>query len=161
MEMRKAGTIFGAIFFAVLAMTGCTGGSSPSKEKESTAGTSNAGETGSDAIASEAGAMRSGIAELLQGKWQHIDDTSNYLVFEGNHRKETAGGSDQWDDEPFVLSDKCANDFNKDSETEPEKDRYISCIASDLCWYIIDVDQKTLSLSYMGRGNTLTYKRVQ
>lgn len=159
--MRKAGAIFGAIFFAVLVMTGCTGGSSPSKETESTAGGSNAGQSVSDELVSGPEAMRSGVAELLQGKWRHIEDTSNYLVFEGNHRKEIAGGSDQWDDEPFVLSNKCVNDFNKDHDIKPEKDRYISCLASDLCWYIIDIDQETLSLSYMGRGNTLTYKRVQ
>ncbi len=158
--MGKAGAIFGAIFFAALAMTGCTGGSNHPKETETTSGALDPGKSVSDEVVPEQEAMRSGIAELLQGKWQHVDDKSNYLVFEGNHRKETAGGSDQWDDELFVLSDKCANDFNKNSETEPEKDRYISCLASDLCWYILDVDQETLSLSYMGRGNTLTYKRV-
>ena len=159
--MGKAGAIFGAIFFAALAMTGCTGGSNHPKETKTTSGALDPGKSVSDEVVPEQEAMRSAIAELLQGKWQHVDDKSNYLVFEGNHRKETAGGSDQWDDELFVLSDKCANDFNKNSETEPEKDRYISCLASDLCWYILDVDQETLSLSYMGRGNTLTYKRVQ
>ncbi|MBK6947758.1 MAG: hypothetical protein IPH16_06540 [Haliscomenobacter sp.] len=101
------------------------------------------------------------IAQLLQGKWQHIDDESNFLVFEGNHRKETAAGTNQWDDEIFVLSDACANPSDKANGGEPEKNRYISCIESDLCWYIIEVDKENLSLSYMGRGNTLTYKRAK
>ncbi len=98
---------------------------------------------------------------MLQGKWQHFEDKTNYLVFEGNHREEIAEGMDKWDDKTFILSNKCANQSDKDNGIVPEKDRYISCIESDLCWYIVDVDKENLSLSYMGRGNTLTYKRVK
>jgi len=99
--------------------------------------------------------------ELLQGKWQSTDDKTNFLVFEDNHRKEISKGMTSWDDEEFTLSDKCINDNNKDNDTEREKDRYISCVESDLCWYIIEVTPTKLSLSYVARGNTLTYKRVK
>lgn len=101
--------------------------------------------------------------ELLQGKWQSIDDKTNFLIFENNHRKEAniIKGKGDWDDEEFVLSDKCINDSDKDIELDKEKDKYISCLESDLCWYIVSIDEKTLSLSYMGRGNTLTYKKVK
>jgi hypothetical protein len=101
--------------------------------------------------------------ELLQGKWQSIDDKTNFLIFENNHRKEAniIKGKGDWDDEEFVLSDKCLNDSDKDIELDKEKDKYISCLESDLCWYIVSIDEKTLSLSYMGRGNTLTYKKVK
>ncbi len=99
--------------------------------------------------------------ELLLGKWQHIDDKTNYLLFEGNLRKEIAGGMDKWDEETFILSDKCSNETDKDNGTGPEKDRYISCTASDMCWYIAGIDKENLTLSYIGRGNTLTYKRVK
>lgn len=101
--------------------------------------------------------------ELLQGKWQSIDDKTNFLIFENNHRKEAniIKGKGDWDDEEFVLSDKCINDSDKDIELDKEKDKYISCLESDLCWYIVSIDKKTLSLSYMGRGNTLTYKKVK
>jgi hypothetical protein len=101
------------------------------------------------------------MLELLQGKWQHTEDKSNYLVFEKNHRKEIAGGMDKWDDELFVLSDRCANGFDKDRELAIEKDHYISCIESDLCWYISDIDENRLTLFYMGRGNTLSYNKVK
>ena len=100
------------------------------------------------------------IRVLLQGKWQHTEDKSNYLIFEGNQRKETAGGDNQWDSETFILSDRCSNSSDKESGIEPEQDKYISCEQSDLCWYIISVDKNNLSLSYMGRGNTLNYRRV-
>jgi len=98
---------------------------------------------------------------LLQGTWQHNDDTSNYLVFQGNLRKETAGGMTGWDEEEFTLSDACLNDSDKDKVTQKERGRYISCVQSDLCWYIVSVDERSLTLSYMARGNNLTYKRVK
>ena len=100
-------------------------------------------------------------AALLQGKWQHSSDTSNYLRFEQNVRKEIGMGMDKWDEEIFVLSDRCMNESNKNNQEKREKDSYISCIASDLCWYILTLDSVNLSVSYMGRGNTLTYRRVR
>jgi hypothetical protein len=99
--------------------------------------------------------------ELLQGKWQSTDDKTNILVFEKNHRKEISEGMDKWDVEEFILSDRCMNESNKNMEVEKEKDRYISVLKSDLSWYIIKLSSDTLSLSYMGRGNTLTYKKVK
>lgn len=99
--------------------------------------------------------------ELLQGKWQSTDDNTNFLVFEKDHRKEIAEGMENWDDEVFVLSDRCLNESDKGNNIPAEKDRYISCSESDLCWYIISLDSETLSLSYMSRGNTLTYKKVK
>ena len=101
------------------------------------------------------------IAELLKGKWQHEEDKSNYLVFDKNLRKEIAEGLDKWDEEPFVLSDACMNAGDVNPEIPKEKDRYISVAESDLCWYIIDVNENRLTLSYMGRGNTLKYNRVK
>ena len=34
--------------------------------------------------------------DLLQGKWRNTDDTTNFLVFEKNHRKEIAAGMEKW-----------------------------------------------------------------
>ena len=100
-------------------------------------------------------------ARLLQGKWQNIEDTSNYLVFEQNRRKEIAKPMVEWDNEPYVLNDRCANPSDKNMQEKPEADRYISCPESDLCWYILSLDSVNLSLSYMARGNRLQYKRVR
>ena len=100
------------------------------------------------------------ISELLIGKWQALDDKNNFLVFDKNERKEIGGGMTSWDSEPYVLSNKCMNEGDKENGIEPEKDKYISCVESDLCWYIISVNKDFLTLSYMGRGNTLKYKRV-
>lgn len=155
-------SLLGVVLSAMVVLTSCAGTSdAKAKEAEAASAAVDAGQAVSEDPSAGAAAKEAGIAELLQGKWQHTDDKSNYLVFEGNHRKETAGGTNQWDDEIFVLSDHCENPSDKDNGIEPEKDRYLSCPASDLCWYIIGVDSETLSLSYMGRGNTLTYNRVK
>lgn len=72
--------------------------------------------------------------EMLQGKWQSEDDKTNFLVFEKNQRKEIAEGMDAWDEEEFVLSDHCENESGHSDNSDKEKDSYISCKESDLCW---------------------------
>lgn len=100
-------------------------------------------------------------SELLQGKWQSLDDKTNFLVFDKTQRKEIAKGMKDWDIEPYSLSNKCLNESDKVMNGEPEKDKYISCLKSDMCWYIISINKDFLTLSYTGRGNTLKYKRVK
>jgi hypothetical protein len=101
------------------------------------------------------------VFQLLQGKWQHEEDTSNYLVFAGNKRREIAEGMTDWDEEEFILSNKCLNESDKDREHELEDFAYITCPKSDVCWYIMGVGEETLSLQYMARGNMLIYRRVK
>ncbi|MGI6342545.1 MAG: hypothetical protein ACOXZ9_06170 [Bacteroidales bacterium] len=105
--------------------------------------------------------QKKSVVELLEGTWQHVDDETNYLVFEDGMRKEIVDGMSDWDVEPYTLSDFCTNDMNKDMELPHEKDKYISCNESDFCWYIVQLDEENLILSLMGRGNTLEYKRVK
>lgn len=100
-------------------------------------------------------------AQLLQGKWQCHEDATNFLVFEGNLRKEIADGMDTWDEEEFVLADKCVSSTGVEGDQEPEPGKYISCPKSDMCWYVLQLNSTTLSLAYMGRGNTLNYLRVK
>jgi hypothetical protein len=101
------------------------------------------------------------INELLQGKWQSMDDKTNFLMFDKNERKESSDGMKTWDKEAFVLSNKCLNESDKDNGLELEKDKYMSCLESDLCWYIVSLNKDFLTISYMGRGNTLKYKRIK
>ncbi len=61
--------------------------------------------------------------ELLQGKWQSVEDTSVILVFDKNNRQEIVAGAEE-PGEAFVLSDKCANETDKNAEIPAEKDRY-------------------------------------
>ncbi len=61
------------------------------------------------------------------------------------------------DIEEYILSNTCINGEG----TASKEDDYISGLKSKLCWYIISMDEENLSLSYLGRGNTLNYKRVK
>ena len=101
------------------------------------------------------------IPELLKGKWQHVEDKSNYLVFEDGLRKEIAGEAKNWDEEEYVLSNSCLNVSDKENNIKTEELRFISCLNSDMCWYIVNLDEINLTLSYMGRGNSLNYTRVK
>ena len=100
--------------------------------------------------------------DLLQGKWSSPDDKLNFLMFENNLRKESSDGMKTWDEEVFVLSSNCLNESDKDNELGTiENANYISCLDSDLCWSIVEVNKDFLTLIYMGRGNTLKYRRVK
>lgn len=100
-------------------------------------------------------------SELLQGKWQHVEDKSNYLIFENGLRKEIADGSENWDEEKYVLSNSCLNISDKENNIKTEELLFISCLNSDMCWHILSLDENNLTLSYMGRGNSLNYLRVK
>ena len=90
-----------------------------------------------------------------------MEDKTNFLVFDKNERKEIAEGMEAWDIELFELSDKCLNESDEENETELEKEKYISCKESDICWYIVSINKDFLTLSFMGRGNSLKYKKVK
>ena len=90
-----------------------------------------------------------------------MNDETNFLMFNKNERGEISEGMETWEKEVFVLSNKCMNEGDLDNGAELEEDRYISCQESDMCWYIVSVNNDFLTLSYMGRGNSLEYKKVK
>ena len=92
---------------------------------------------------------------MLIGKWQSTDDENNFVEFTKDAKIETYG--DYEDTERYSISNSCKNG----GEIESNEDNYISGWMSELCWYIISVDDKNLSLSFVGRGNTLNYKRIK
>ena len=99
--------------------------------------------------------------KMLQGKWQAVDDKSDFLVFENNHRKEKGEGMKQWDDEVFVLTDKPMSDGKPVAGHAAEKGHFIYCEKDDMCWAIEELTDKKLVLVYMGRGRLLEYRRVK
>ena len=91
---------------------------------------------------------------LLIGKWQSTDDENNFIEFTGRLKIESNIRSENI--EKYTLSNTCLNGEG----IESEKKEYISGLKSGMCWYIISIDNESLSLSFVGRGNTLNYKRV-
>jgi hypothetical protein len=96
--------------------------------------------------------------ELLQGKWQSLEDEASYLVIEGDRMKNYYGGME---DELIIISDTCMNESDSENDLPKEKNRYISNPNMDMCWYIDFLDATNLSLIYMSRGNFHNYRRVE
>lgn len=100
------------------------------------------------------------IYELLQGKWQSDDDPKSFIVFDKSIRKDVYDG-DLMDEEEYVLSDYCLNDLDKDPDAIKDPEHYMSLLNSNMCFHIDNLDNVSLSLLYMGRGNFHGYKRVK
>jgi hypothetical protein len=90
--------------------------------------------------------------KLLQGKWQNVDDKTNFLIFTKNLRKETADGMDGWDVTKYSLSRKSS------------KEIYINEVIDNVntsIWGIASLDKTKLTLVFLSRGNYLKYRRVK
>ncbi len=92
---------------------------------------------------------------LLLGTWQSTDDENYFVEFTSKLKIENNIGVE--DIEEYTLSNTCMNGEG----TESKEDHYISGQKSELCWYIISIDEENLSLSFVGRGNTLNYRRIK
>jgi hypothetical protein len=99
------------------------------------------------------------IKNLLQGKWQSIDDKSSFIVFDKEFMIDIYKDK-RINSEKYILADKCKTENFTDSPMNKEVDRYISCPKSDLCWYIDKINDSQLELIYLGRGNTLKYRKL-
>ncbi|MEI6494228.1 MAG: hypothetical protein WCO94_16910 [Verrucomicrobiota bacterium] len=137
-----------ATFLAVMALVLCGFQSSNLSAKDKTIGAA----TGNEAATN---------FKMLQGKWQAVNDKSDFLVFEDNHRKEIAGDMKEWDDDVFVLSDKPMREGKEVSDHEPVAAGFIYCEKDDMCWAIVELTAKKLGLVYMGQGRVLEYRRVK
>jgi hypothetical protein len=93
----------------------------------------------------------------LEGNWISTDDPKSELQVKGNEWIEIYKG-EKPETTKFATGDSClANDKAK---TNP-KGKYITVFDKDesRCFYIVNVSDSKLELSYVGRGNTLTYKK--
>ncbi|WP_158728614.1 hypothetical protein [Flavobacterium sp. I-STPA6A] len=91
-------------------------------------------------------------SQLLQGKWQSLDDKTNFLVFTKDFRKEIAEGMDSWDIEKYTLSKGSGNKIFINQLID-NKNMSI--------WGIESLDNNKLTLFYLSRGNFLRYRRVK
>lgn len=99
---------------------------------------------------------KSETLKLLLGKWQSMDDTNSYVTFTEKEIIYTYK-NEFISQEPYVLSDKCMGTTNENDLNSSDSSEYIYMESSDTCFYIIDLAPQYLSLSYVGRGNTLNY----
>tara|TARA_R110002072_G_scaffold14272_2_gene59419 strand:- start:129266 stop:129715 length:450 start_codon:yes stop_codon:yes gene_type:complete len=104
--------------------------------------------------------MTSANFKLIQGTWRNVDDPFSTLVFEGNTTKNFYDGMDVGKIIEFSLGNNCEDGSNP--ENSSENDAYISTKGSaNECYYIVKLDQDSLIMSFLGRGNTLRFKREE
>ena len=93
----------------------------------------------------------------LEGVWVSLDDSKSMLEIKGNDWTDKYVGEKSFSSK-FAIGDSCLAD--KNAKTNP-KGKYITVFdgSDKFCYYIIDVSDTKLNLSYVGRGNTLSYKK--
>lgn len=93
----------------------------------------------------------------LEGVWVSLDDSKSTLEIKGNDWTDKYVGEKSFSSK-FAIGDSCLSDKNAKTNT---KGKYITVFdgSDKFCYYIIDVSDAKLNLSYVGRGNTLSYKK--
>lgn len=92
--------------------------------------------------------------QLLQGKWRSCDEPRGQIEFKGDQMIDYFDGR-ELSREGFKLGKSCPG-----YENSVASDGNESClIAGDLCWYIDNLDGKSLTLIYSSRGNFLNYEK--
>ena len=101
---------------------------------------------------------RSRNVKLLQGLWENIDDPTKRVEFKNNKKIEIMEGVQADEGTVFSIIDKCEqSNINIQGES---KDRFISVLSLNQCYYIAKLNGKTLHLGDMSTGKTLKYQKV-
>lgn len=140
---------------ALLIFIACSSGNQSEQQQPVSEPTSKLIEEKSQPAASD---QEESISSLLPGIWQSLDDPKNFMEFTETELKWSPGSSDE-NTEPYQVSKNCLNSSNE-LATELSDPKYLSVEESDLCWFIVNVDENNLELSYVGRGNTLKFRKV-
>ncbi len=99
-----------------------------------------------------------GTSSILQGKWKSTTDAQSVVEIAGNKYIEWYG-ADKMSDAAFKLYDNCPDQQGK--ETADGTYIVVGEGGEALCYYIIKAATDVLELSYVGRGNTLSFTKVQ
>lgn len=95
---------------------------------------------------------------MLQGRWQNEEDEKETIEFRGLKKISEYAGLEIREELEVSVSNAC----NDKPHESLEGGKYINEIKiSGLCYYIVKLHKNQLELSYVGRGNTLRYKKVK
>jgi len=94
---------------------------------------------------------------ILEGTWISTEDLKSQIQVKSNSWIELYEG-EKPDTLKFTLGDTCL--ANAGAKSNPDG-KYITVFDPDgnRCFFIVKVNDSRLELSYVGRGNTLTYKK--
>lgn len=95
--------------------------------------------------------------DLIQGSWVSVDDENSSIEITADNWISKYSGEDDYENE-YIISNQCANSID---DAQNPNGNYISMsdYGEIYCYEIIKLDDETLEISYLDRGNTLTYKR--
>lgn len=142
------------ILSAVLYLSACSGDADKSTEGEDLA-TIAATQSPTLGQVAEAVADASAIPQMIQGSWVSVEDPKATLVI--TQDKYILGYEGTKDDTvDYTISHKSCTD-----STESKEDYYLFIPKDDMCYIIVDANEKNLSFIYTARGNTLTYTRAK
>lgn len=96
------------------------------------------------------------IYQLLQGTWQSYDDPKSVIEFKDQYYIDYYD-NEKIDENKFWL-DKSCPDTGVSGKTG-ENEKYL--VVDDMCWFINEVTESLLDLTYTSRGNTLMYKKIK
>jgi len=96
------------------------------------------------------------IYELLQGKWKSTDDPKAVIEFKNQYFIDYYG-NEKFGENKFWLDKACPD--QEGSGNPGVNERHL--ISDEMCWYIYYIDKNKLELTYLARGNTLTYKKIK
>ncbi|PHI19669.1 hypothetical protein CEQ90_11495 [Lewinellaceae bacterium SD302] len=110
--------------------------------------------SGIDRLIEEVGIDGMGMA--ISGRWQSTDDPSSVIEIEEGSYREFYGGK-KVSESSYRMTTDC-------DKTDAAPGPYLKLSGDedeDRCFYLMDLSNDVLTLSYVGRGNTLTYRRPE
>ena len=111
--------------------------------------------TPAPAAAAEPQALSSNI-DKMQGKWQSQDDEAAVIEIKGDQFI-------SWYNNEKMSSETLNFVSNSDEQAaDPEGEYFVVMDESDaLCYHLSHVDEALLEYSYVARGNTLSYTKIE
>lgn len=95
--------------------------------------------------------------QLLQGKWQSIEDAKSVIEIKEHAYIDYYAGK-QLSTTAFILDRACPSASGAGHPGDNEK--YLVEPREQMCWEIVGVDKDYLELNYTTRGNTLKYRHI-
>lgn len=94
---------------------------------------------------------------IFEGIWISTEDSKSLVQVKANNWIEMYEG-EKTDTFKFALGDSCLANIN--AKANPNG-KYITVFDPDgnRCFFVVNVNDAKLELSYVGRGNTLIYKK--
>lgn len=93
--------------------------------------------------------------ESIIGRWQSTTDPQEEWAFADNYLTIYYEGKSM-NEVKYGINDKCADGVTPIAEAE----KYLSTY-DGICYYIVKLDASNMELSVVGRGETLSFKKIK